>query len=78
MKNERKAKKRKKSQKEKRESTEGQPRLGGFPEDRLFDTPALTLQCIQTGADSGFRQWFVWPVSFDLEDPGLWAEYLTL
>lgn len=26
--------------------SEGQPRLGGFPEDRLFDTPALTLQCI--------------------------------
>lgn len=69
---------RKAEKKEKREFTEGQLRLGGFPEDRLFDTPALTLQCIQTGVDSGFRQRFVWPASFDLEDPGLWAEYVTL
>lgn len=26
--------------------SEGQPRLGGFPEDRLFDSAALTLQCV--------------------------------
>lgn len=61
-----------------RESTEGQPCLGGFPEERLFDSPALALQCVQTGVDSGFGQRFVWPASFDLEDPGRWAEYLAL
>lgn len=68
----------KQKEKDGEEGSEGQPRLGGFPEDRLFDTPALTLQCIQTGVDSGFKQRFVWLASFDLEDPGLRAEHLTL
>lgn len=44
-KNERKAGKQKR-EREEGVLSEGQPRLGGFPEDRLFDTPALTLQCI--------------------------------